>query len=244
MGRYRPTALGSNRRLWPAARAIDPRPRLTMSQPLVMMVATVIGGKCRPLDDIEGGKRAATADLADAQLRDAVASCTRTSLSGRTPTLVRRRLAKSGTRQSVPRRSAASPRLPTQWRNPSLQRRTPSLHQCPHSAAGPQHVPLHRPGLAAREGANGTRAPTVTRQGLGQRSPVPRKLQSARSVDSRWTEGAARCADSTHGAIRRSGSSSITSTATQCDNLLENLRILCPNCHSQTETWCGRRRPA
>ncbi len=24
------------------------------------------------------------------------------------------------------------------------------------------------------------------------------------------------------------------------DNRLENLRILCPNCHSQTETWCGR----
>lgn len=23
-----------------------------------------------------------------------------------------------------------------------------------------------------------------------------------------------------------------------CDNRLENLRILCPNCHSQTETWC------
>jgi 5-methylcytosine-specific restriction endonuclease McrA len=28
------------------------------------------------------------------------------------------------------------------------------------------------------------------------------------------------------------------------DNRLENLRILCPNCHSQTDTWCGvdRRR--
>ena len=24
------------------------------------------------------------------------------------------------------------------------------------------------------------------------------------------------------------------------DNRLENLRILCPNCHAQTETWCGR----
>lgn len=24
------------------------------------------------------------------------------------------------------------------------------------------------------------------------------------------------------------------------NNLLENLRILCPNCHSQTSTWCGR----
>jgi hypothetical protein len=24
------------------------------------------------------------------------------------------------------------------------------------------------------------------------------------------------------------------------DNRLNNLRILCPNCHSQTETWCGR----
>lgn len=23
------------------------------------------------------------------------------------------------------------------------------------------------------------------------------------------------------------------------NNLLENLRILCPNCHSQTDTWCG-----
>lgn len=29
------------------------------------------------------------------------------------------------------------------------------------------------------------------------------------------------------------------------DNRLENLRILCPNCHSITETWCGRKqRPA
>jgi hypothetical protein len=27
-----------------------------------------------------------------------------------------------------------------------------------------------------------------------------------------------------------------------CDNRLENLRILCPNCHSQTDTWCGRKR--
>jgi 5-methylcytosine-specific restriction endonuclease McrA len=30
------------------------------------------------------------------------------------------------------------------------------------------------------------------------------------------------------------------------DNRLENLRILCPNCHSQTDTWCGskgRRSP-
>lgn len=25
-----------------------------------------------------------------------------------------------------------------------------------------------------------------------------------------------------------------------CDNRLENLRILCPNCHALTETWCGR----
>lgn len=24
------------------------------------------------------------------------------------------------------------------------------------------------------------------------------------------------------------------------DNRLDNLRILCPNCHSQTDTWCGR----
>jgi len=29
-----------------------------------------------------------------------------------------------------------------------------------------------------------------------------------------------------------------------CDNRLENLRILCPNCHALTETWCGRGRPA
>lgn len=25
------------------------------------------------------------------------------------------------------------------------------------------------------------------------------------------------------------------------DNRLENLRLLCPNCHSQTETWCGKK---
>jgi 5-methylcytosine-specific restriction endonuclease McrA len=24
------------------------------------------------------------------------------------------------------------------------------------------------------------------------------------------------------------------------DNRLENLRFLCPNCHSQTDTWCGK----
>jgi hypothetical protein len=29
------------------------------------------------------------------------------------------------------------------------------------------------------------------------------------------------------------------------DNRLENLRILCPNCHAITDTWCGRnRKPA
>ena len=29
------------------------------------------------------------------------------------------------------------------------------------------------------------------------------------------------------------------------DNRLENLRILCPNCHAQTETWCVRKpKPA
>jgi hypothetical protein len=28
-----------------------------------------------------------------------------------------------------------------------------------------------------------------------------------------------------------------------CDNRLENLRILCPNCHSQTDTWCAKKRP-
>jgi len=29
------------------------------------------------------------------------------------------------------------------------------------------------------------------------------------------------------------------------DNRLENLRILCPNCHAITETWCGRnKKPA
>lgn len=36
----------------------------------------------------------------------------------------------------------------------------------------------------------------------------------------------------------------------QCDhidgnsdnNSLDNLRLLCPNCHSQTETWCGRNK--
>ena len=26
-----------------------------------------------------------------------------------------------------------------------------------------------------------------------------------------------------------------------CDNRIENLRILCPNCHSQTDTWCRRK---
>lgn len=26
------------------------------------------------------------------------------------------------------------------------------------------------------------------------------------------------------------------------DNRLENLRVLCPNCHAQTDTWCGRNR--
>ena len=24
---------------------------------------------------------------------------------------------------------------------------------------------------------------------------------------------------------------------------LSNLRLLCPNCHSQTETWCGKNKP-
>jgi 5-methylcytosine-specific restriction endonuclease McrA len=33
---------------------------------------------------------------------------------------------------------------------------------------------------------------------------------------------------------------------TNNDHRLENLRLLCPNCHSQTDTWCGRgkRKPA
>jgi hypothetical protein len=26
------------------------------------------------------------------------------------------------------------------------------------------------------------------------------------------------------------------------DNRLENLRILCPNCHAVTDTWCGRNK--
>lgn len=26
------------------------------------------------------------------------------------------------------------------------------------------------------------------------------------------------------------------------DNRLDNLRLLCPNCHAQTDTWCGRNR--
>lgn len=26
------------------------------------------------------------------------------------------------------------------------------------------------------------------------------------------------------------------------DNRIENLRLLCPNCHSQTETWCGKNK--
>ena len=26
------------------------------------------------------------------------------------------------------------------------------------------------------------------------------------------------------------------------DNRIENLRLLCPNCHSQTETYCGKNR--
>lgn len=26
------------------------------------------------------------------------------------------------------------------------------------------------------------------------------------------------------------------------DNRLENVRFLCPNCHSQTSTWCRNRR--
>jgi hypothetical protein len=28
------------------------------------------------------------------------------------------------------------------------------------------------------------------------------------------------------------------------DHRFENLRLLCPNCHSQTPTWCNRRREA
>jgi 5-methylcytosine-specific restriction endonuclease McrA len=27
------------------------------------------------------------------------------------------------------------------------------------------------------------------------------------------------------------------------DNRLENLELLCPNCHSQTDTYSGRNRP-
>jgi hypothetical protein len=27
------------------------------------------------------------------------------------------------------------------------------------------------------------------------------------------------------------------------DHRKENLRLLCPNCHSQTETWCGKNKP-
>lgn len=26
------------------------------------------------------------------------------------------------------------------------------------------------------------------------------------------------------------------------NNILENLRLLCPNCHTQTETWCARNK--
>ena len=26
------------------------------------------------------------------------------------------------------------------------------------------------------------------------------------------------------------------------NHLLENLRLLCPNCHSQTDTWCGKNK--
>jgi len=26
------------------------------------------------------------------------------------------------------------------------------------------------------------------------------------------------------------------------DHRLENLRVLCPNCHSQTDTWCGKNK--
>lgn len=26
------------------------------------------------------------------------------------------------------------------------------------------------------------------------------------------------------------------------NNTLDNLRLLCPNCHSQTDTWCGRNK--
>lgn len=26
------------------------------------------------------------------------------------------------------------------------------------------------------------------------------------------------------------------------NHLLENLRMLCPNCHSQTDTWCGKNK--
>ena len=26
------------------------------------------------------------------------------------------------------------------------------------------------------------------------------------------------------------------------DNRIENLRLLCPNCHAQTDTWCGKNR--
>lgn len=26
------------------------------------------------------------------------------------------------------------------------------------------------------------------------------------------------------------------------DNRIENLRLLCPNCHSQTDTWCGKNK--
>jgi hypothetical protein len=26
------------------------------------------------------------------------------------------------------------------------------------------------------------------------------------------------------------------------DNRLQNLRFLCPNCHTQTETWCSKNK--
>ena len=121
-----------------------------------------------------------------------------------------------------------------------------------HPRARARHQPLPRSGVGRRASTSTGRTRPLTELLVEDRRSgrVPCGSSSSPPASSRLT---ARSAVSPSGAAVPCHSSS-----TQCyppgllrrpfvhingdhtDNRLENLRILCPNCHALTDTWCGR----
>jgi hypothetical protein len=150
----------------------------------------------------------------------------------------RRRPANGGSRQHFDSRRSPVTRI-------RAERRDASLHQRPDPSIGAQYRSLHRAGMG--KGTTGCRGLQATAAQRGPRREPPYSSGRLRLRLVRDGLKEPRCElcgiDTWQGRPLLLALDHINGDPS--DNRLVNLRIVCPNCHALTETWCARnRKPA